>query len=1492
MDNNAVHIEMPLIGEERLSDTDESEEATDESMWYDPLPNSAAAPEDDNRWGIASYAKIGLAAGITTLALVAFIASRAQETQQEARPETDDTGYDAIRSGEASGLSAPALVTSAYLGVAGFLISLIRRGLRGETQPAAALLQDDGTLLDLRQEVDAQAFPTSNASSPTNATGNTLLAGIQLWTGAIQALPQLLPNLAATPASAPPNRASDHNSNTSAMALTHHTAPPYTNAIATAATDSWRTNQVLQPDTDGLASNKSALPGQPQNQISEAELAADLALIDRLEVPDLSAYFSAGAQRRRKRSVERDPILTPMNRVLTNPELPPIERKILARLLQTASDNILVAQAFPDNKALTTLLTLIEVTGQFLSEKARYNQIDMSYHYTYLALLDLWPITETVFDIRQKQVIDDFTNDYAAQKQQAPSMFVTSRDDVQRFIRANYPEWERRGISSADKVMVHVKGNTRPKAFTLLQIQRRMHSQYVKDHQAYYHFAFDHSGLPNPDLMDFIERSGRNVFTSFLHKEIYFQMKAEDILEDNLTELASTPLYFQQSQSIEHIIGRMSDASDAATDSSQHRLVFALMQLATNAPNPNEEMLAHVVNNYAYNLLLARGSDYFKDIDIDIDRLFDSDYIIKTLTVRGAIHMGVTSLQHILRSKLPSDGKPPQKYQGFQVSWPNELIRLPNFEHFIQSIIKDVVDFEKKLSLTWELSKKMMALEKIFPSFDVSLQKIVDYLCKKSGIAPCSASDVITFMYIQEFSSNWVAAAVGLNRLPRKTKKFTVAEILTGKQRKDEIEESHWKQEKIAITPSKIHEKKYADFVKSVQNFETQEYMIHVMRNQKSDTRAKAVFNDIQVLLQSQVTNKESGRYKFTATPMMSIYFSTPLPDEILNLRKMNMQLGNFNPFWADEVAIPVTVLSHLTGQIAQYNSLGDLKTQLKNNPALTQYYKMHLRSDFGDDLSRLEPVRWSEQDDLYDQMIDWRITNIDIMIRSQWEADVDNVAEKMKEGTLILMIPALIMAPELAFIYGLVMAGAPHLIESINSDTKQEQEQHLSDLMVALAEQVALEGVARGLPKGYNLIKNSALRAFRTHPAEIRIPKNMWNAMHSEVATHESNFVVHCPTRSKRAGDAMMCTVSALVSLSRKNENSMASSSVPRMRTSGATRLNSQWIKNLFPEKVDKLLVNEAKPAALSKLTNVRAVLVDPQYENQVSLSAKAFFGDAYDTAQFLQKIENLESGIARLERKNIRLLETNGNTNLVVQIDMIKFNSGKAGEKFLEVSKNGFKAFYQQVDSSKEALADILIHEISHGSLNTLDYVYVGSIGYEKGAVNVFDLINLANKNLNTVEGKYVSQTQGQDLKHLLGSSTNFGGTAGLNNADSVTHFISFLSRAKTNPQQFSKEFSMIEKAGIETDGFKMRLNTDVLLSRKNREAKPSIGNDQQTADAFQKFFLTIREDDIRLYSLSRIEPASKTDVTQPRLLSNTGNVRHHTKGNRFTLKNRSFL
>ncbi|ASU22434.1 hypothetical protein CCZ37_07445 [Vibrio qinghaiensis] len=271
---------------------------------------------------------------------------------------------------------------------------------------------------------------------------------------------------------------------------------------------------------------------------------------------------------------------------------------------------------------------------------------------------------------------------------------------------------------------------------------------------------------------------------------------------------------------------------------------------------------------------------------------------------------------------------------------------------------------------------------------------------------------------------------------------------------------------------------------------------------------------------------------------------------------------------------------------------------------------------------------------------------------------------------------------------------------------------------------------------------------------------------------------------------------------------------------------INGPW-----KTRIAKQLINKSLPIAKTKIKNTLEIMDNPQFKEHVRLAQAAYFGRGFsENSQSLTKLHHtlfkMDYDLGRISKKNFNFMHHTGGHTTVAELSKEQYRllDKKPGSKIINVGRDGFYTYYQRMGKSKSAVADLLIHELSHGAPNTLDFVYIGTKRQVKaGDVDVFELINLGNNNLYRNQRGHMPQSvyAGADLRSI--DNINVSGSKGLTNADSIAQYISFLSKAKDNPESFNKDYQSLLSAAKVSNNFLKRIEESVLVSRSRRAIKP---------------------------------------------------------------------
>ncbi|WP_145933946.1 hypothetical protein [Yersinia entomophaga] len=255
--------------------------------------------------------------------------------------------------------------------------------------------------------------------------------------------------------------------------------------------------------------------------------------------------------------------------------------------------------------------------------------------------------------------------------------------------------------------------------------------------------------------------------------------------------------------------------------------------------------------------------------------------------------------------------------------------------------------------------------------------------------------------------------------------------------------------------------------------------------------------------------------------------------------------------------------------------------------------------------------------------------------------------------------------------------------------------------------------------------------------------------------------------------------------------------------------------------------VITKSLPIAKAKIELTLEAMDKPELREQVKLAQKAYFGREFPLKPqneiILRKtLSHIKNDLERISHRNFSFDSQVGETNTVAELskDQYRQLGRNPNSKIINVGRDGFHTYYKMMGKSKQAVADVLIHELSHGAPNSLDFVYIGTRQQTKvGNVDVFELINLGNNNLNNPDAGQAPQSvyAGSDLKDF--NSINTSGSKGLKNADSIAQYVSFLSKAERNPDAFNQDYQSLLTAAEKSNDFQQRVEESVPVSRSRR-------------------------------------------------------------------------
>lgn len=269
---------------------------------------------------------------------------------------------------------------------------------------------------------------------------------------------------------------------------------------------------------------------------------------------------------------------------------------------------------------------------------------------------------------------------------------------------------------------------------------------------------------------------------------------------------------------------------------------------------------------------------------------------------------------------------------------------------------------------------------------------------------------------------------------------------------------------------------------------------------------------------------------------------------------------------------------------------------------------------------------------------------------------------------------------------------------------------------------------------------------------------------------------------------------------------------------------------------------VERALPIARSRLSQAIRTIADPAHREDSRQVCKIFFGSDSDaTVQgFKSKQLEMQTDLDRLELKNIRFIAGEGEGGWIAQLDPSaykKYAAGQVDTQYLEVSDDGAMEVYRDMGNSDDALANTLIHEVSHGMPADEDFVYAAKL---RGArEDIADLLNLG-KSTRVEDFNYPGDEVEDGSLSLFAKHPD---VARGHNADSTMFGVALLDQAKNNRALYNRNIAAITAALDKAGGGVIRDTVPVKVITKREAATRQmppflIARNQRTGDIVAVF------------------------------------------------------
>ncbi|MBF4285267.1 hypothetical protein, partial [Vibrio anguillarum] len=345
---------------------------------------------------------------------------------------------------------------------------------------------------------------------------------------------------------------------------------------------------------------------------------------------------------------------------------------------------------------------------------------------------------------------------------------------------------------------------------------------------------------------------------------------------------------------------------------------------------PSTELTEVELSNTAAALYLTSRIYDIKKTDphavenIDIDKFIFSDLIYGFSDHLGRIKYDVISVVDYLCSEATNH--PILKRKQVSVSWPSEVH--DNLLIFLNEEKVNVTKFlrfmEKQSSVEANKDKLLSSIETPMSYFQHTLDRLA---VNEPGV---ELSNTVTYRYTV-FSHHPEAHSVAMRENPPVKKSFSIADILTGRERAWRAENTAYNEREIintsGISNSLIH---------SLENTDTQAEFLRSMNALRSDLQVKERFYDYakSALELHQLDINHS--YSIREAPMLLIY---PSPEDGPHFSKKWSY--DLNPEYS-----PIKLFSLLTNKVLIFASINDFKRQIRVNTELREWVQLHFPAE------------------------------------------------------------------------------------------------------------------------------------------------------------------------------------------------------------------------------------------------------------------------------------------------------------------------------------------------------------------------------------------------------------------------------------------------------------------------------------------------------------------------------------------------------------------
>lgn len=254
---------------------------------------------------------------------------------------------------------------------------------------------------------------------------------------------------------------------------------------------------------------------------------------------------------------------------------------------------------------------------------------------------------------------------------------------------------------------------------------------------------------------------------------------------------------------------------------------------------------------------------------------------------------------------------------------------------------------------------------------------------------------------------------------------------------------------------------------------------------------------------------------------------------------------------------------------------------------------------------------------------------------------------------------------------------------------------------------------------------------------------------------------------------------------------------------------------RRIMPKGYTHGYMKKAVPAAKTKLDNALGLLVDPEWKEDVRQVFKYLFGtDSDEAIQHIgRKLREMRKDLDSFTLANVSFKKANIKAVAALNVPDYKLwkqtvnnktvNNGSI-KRFVNIYSDHLDDFYRTTKYDESRVADVLIHEMSHGAPGTLDLYYGKTL--DRVEYDAAPLIDLA-RNPEMVDPSFANPYRTADtdsfthlhqFQSIRASLPNMiQRNPALYNADSYEVAVSLIDQIKSNPAGFGINMITIDRA-----------------------------------------------------------------------------------------------